>query len=148
MKKMLNQISRFCLQRSSGLLVLRVATGLVFLTHGWMKVEALSRTMEMFGHMGFMPEVGIFIAWLEVLGGLGLILGVATRMFGVAFGIEMVVAAALMGFARGITFELYLALASFAIALMGSGRYSIFPVECRECGGMLCKPGSEDCMKK
>jgi hypothetical protein len=34
--------------------------------------------------------------------------------------------------------EMFLAIMSFALALLGSGRYALFPVECRSCGGMVC----------
>jgi putative oxidoreductase len=86
-------------------------------------------------------EVGIFIAWLEVIGGLCLILGIATRFFGVVFAIEMLVAIFLTGVGRGYQsheMELFLVLVSLGIALAGSGRYSLWKMECNECGGMLC----------
>ncbi len=134
----INGISRIFYQRSSGLLLLRVSTGLIFILHGWMKVNALARTAVMFGHMGFPMWVGYFIAWLELIGGIALVLGILTRFFGVVFGIEMLVATFLVGFGRGLGLEFYLAMVSFSIALMGSGAFSVFPMECRECGGMLC----------
>ena len=133
-----NSISRFFYQRSWGLLILRVATGLIFLMHGWMKVNGLAQTVGMFGHMGFPAWVAYFIAWLELLGGLALILGIATRFFGVVFGIEMLVATFIVGFGRGLGFEFYLAMVSFAIALMGSGAFSVYKMECDTCGGFLC----------
>lgn len=133
-----NSISRFFYQRSFGLLLLRVSTGLIFLSHGWMKINNLAQVVGMFGHMGFAAWVAYFIAWLEVIGGLALILGVATRFFGVVFGIEMLVATFIIGFGRGLGLEFYLAMVSFAIALMGSGAFSVFPMECDRCGGFLC----------
>lgn len=134
----INGISRIFYQRSLGLLLLRVSTGLIFLLHGWMKVNDLARTAAMFGHMGFPMWVGYFIAWLEVIGGLALMLGILTRFFGVVFGIEMLVATFIVGFGHGLGLEFYLAMVSFAIALMGSGAFSVMPMECRNCGGMLC----------
>ena len=133
-----NSISRFFYQRSLGLLLLRVSTGLIFLSHGWMKVNHLAQAVGMFGHMGFAAWVAYCIAWLEVAGGLALMLGVATRFFGVVFGIEMLVATFIVGFGHGLGFEFYLAMVSFAIALMGSGAFSVFPMECGHCGGFLC----------
>jgi putative oxidoreductase len=135
----MNSLARFFYQRDLGLLLLRVATGLIFLLHGWMKVNNLMGTGLMFAHMGFPIWVGYFIAWLELVGGLALILGVATRVFGVLFGIEMLVATFLAGFSRGLGIEFYLAMVSFAIALMGSGRFSIYPAECLECGALYCE---------
>jgi len=142
-----NSISRIFYQRNWGLLLLRVATGLIFLMHGWSKVNGLSGVIAMFGHMGFPVWVAYFIAWLEVIGGLGLILGIATRFFGAVFGIEMLVATFLIGFGRGLGLEFYLAMVSFAIALMGSGRFSVFPMECASCGGFLCDGSQGVCVE-
>lgn len=153
MKTALNNASRFWYSRSLGMLLIRLEVGFVFFTHGLTKVESLSRTMQSFAHMGFPAWVGGFIALLEVIGGAALILGILTRVFAVAFGIEMLVAAFLSLGRAGMGgmpptwqatiggMEMFLAIMSFALALMGSGRYSLFRMECRDCGGMLCKPG-------
>lgn len=146
MRMLVNRLSRFFYQRNLGLLIVRVATGLIFLTHGWMKVQNTGMVEGMFAHMGFMAGTGTFIAWLELIGGAALILGVLTRVFAVAFGIEMLVAAIITGsLAKGVGLELYLALVSFAIALMGSGRFSLYRKECKDCGGMMC--AGKDCVK-
>jgi putative oxidoreductase len=141
MKSLINKTSRMGYNRSFGLLLIRVATGLVFFMHGWSKVNNLSGVEGMFVHFGLGGPVGIFIAWLELLGGLALILGVATRFFGVVFAIEMLVAILLTGVGRGYQpheMELFLMLVSLGIALAGSGRYSIWKMECDECGAMMC----------
>jgi len=142
MKKYINAMSRFCLNRSLGFVFIRVAVGLVFFMHGWNKVNNLSMVEGMFVHFGLGGGMGIFIAWLEVLGGLSLILGLLTRVFGVIFGIEMLVAIFLTGFGRGLyqphELEIVLMLLSFGLALAGSGRYSLLKMECDDCGGMLC----------
>lgn len=134
-----NSISRFSYRRGGGLLLLRVSTGIIFFLHGWMKVNNLSQTGAMFIHMGFSTPIGYFIAWLELVGGLALILGIATRFFGLVFGIEMLVATFVVGFGRGLGLEFYLAMVSFSISLMGSGSFSLFKMECNKCGGFLCK---------
>ncbi|MBA3789390.1 DoxX family protein [Patescibacteria group bacterium] len=134
----INRASRFFYNRSFGLLLIRVAIGVLFFTHGLSKVQSLSMVSAMFVHFGFFPWIGFLIAWLEVIGGLALILGVATRVFAVLFGIEMLVATLLIGFSRGLGIEFTLMLVSFGLALTGSGRFSIFKMECNECGGLLC----------
>jgi uncharacterized membrane protein YphA (DoxX/SURF4 family) len=139
MISIVNRVTRHTYNRSVGLLLIRLALGLLFFTHGLMKVQALSMVAQEFVHFGFFPWVGFFIAWLEVIGGLALILGVATRLFALLFGIEMLVATLLIGFARGIGVELILALVSFGLMFLGSGSYSIFKMECKKCGAMLCK---------
>lgn len=156
MKSALNHASRFWYSRSLGILLIRLEVGFVFFTHGLSKVEGMHRTMQMFAGMGLPAWVGGFIGLLELIGGAALILGVWTRVFAVALGIEMLVAAFLsLGHAGmgGMTptwqgtvggMEFFLSIMSFALALMGSGRYSLWRMECRDCGGMLCKPG-ENC---
>lgn len=152
MKSFINAVSRFCHNRALGLLLIRIATGLVFLMHGWQKVNHLDMVGGMMTGFGLPLWMGAFIAYLEVIGGLGLILGAATRVFGVAFGIEMLVAIFLTGGVsngyRPHELEIVLMLLSFGIALAGSGNYALYKMECDDCGGMLCTAGAEHCNKK
>jgi len=148
MKNLVNSVSRFCRNKSIGLLLLRIGLGVLFLVHGWSKIHNIPGTEMMFAHMGFPMWVGDFIAGLEVAGGIALILGIATRFFAALFGIEMLVAVLLNWGNISKTLggvELLLAVASFGLAFLGSGRYSLYPMECDDCGGMICKPGSADC---
>ena len=148
MRSFINDMSRFCHHRSLGLLLIRIATGLVFFMHGWQKIHSLAMVGGMMVGFGLPYSVGIFIAYLEVIGGLALILGIATRVLGVVFGIEMLVAILLTGIGRGYhahELEIVLMLLSFGLALAGSGKYSFFKMECSDCGGMLCN--GTDCPK-
>jgi uncharacterized membrane protein YphA (DoxX/SURF4 family) len=126
---MITTVRRLGYNRSFGLLLIRLALGLLFFTHGLAKVEALSQVTAMFVHFGFFPLVGFFIAWLEVIGGLALIVGIATRFFAFLFGIEMLVATLLVGFGRGIGIEFVLSVVSFGLMFLGSGRFSIYRME-------------------
>ena len=142
-------MSRFWYQQSLGLLLIRVVTGLVFLEHGWSKIHNVGMVSGMMLHLGvFAPGFfGPFISWLEVIGGLMLIFGILTRPVAVALGIEMLLAVFLTGFGHGLSshdLELMLMAASFGIALTGSGRLSLYRMECLHCGGMFCK-GNGDC---
>jgi putative oxidoreductase len=143
--------NRFFHNPSLGILIVRVMAGLVFLSHGWMKVEGISRAIVMFSGMGFPMFVAYFIAWLEVIGGIALVLGVATRIFGLLFGIEMVVAALLVSLPRGwnaMGFELLLAAVSFALAFTGSGAYSVLRKTFDRMGGLLCTDDGSVCIVK
>ena len=138
-----NSISRFFKHQSAGMFVLRLVTGLIFIAHGASKL-GIERVGAMMAHFGLPAALGVawFIALLEVIGGAALILGVATRLVGALFTIEMIVAIFLTGIGRGWSaheFELLLAAASLAIALSGSGDWSLYPMECENCGGFLCK---------
>ena len=145
MKKLVNKTSRFFYSPAFGLLLIRVAAGVIFLTHGWMKVQNIEQTVMFMGHMGLAPFIVYFISWLEVIGGVALILGVATRIFGIIFGIEMVVAMVFVGLGRGLGLEFVLALISFGVALTGSGKYSIYKMECKHCGGLMCNGEAGTC---
>jgi len=145
MKKIVNQTSRFFYSPAFGLLLIRVALGVVFLTHGWAKIQAIQNYVGMLGHFGIAPALVYFIAWLELIGGIALIAGIATRIFGFLFGIEMLVATLLVGFGRGFGIEFVLMLVSFGVALTGSGKYSAYKMECTHCGGMLCNGEAGTC---
>jgi putative oxidoreductase len=151
-KHWINEASRFCLNRSLGLLLIRLAVALVFFMHGWSKVNNIPGVEGMMTGFGFPAGTGMFIAWLEVIGGLSMALGVLPRVFGVVFGIQMIVAYFLTG-GFGSAYqrhelEIVLILLSFGIALTGSGKYSIMKMECDDCGGMLCDRGTSCPMKK
>lgn len=150
MKKLVNQTSRFFYSPAFGLLLIRVAVGLLFLLHGWSKISNMPGTLTMLMHFGLAPFLIYFISWLELIGGLALILGIATRIFGFLFGIEMLVAVVLFGAMRGFSpslfgFEFVLSLVSFGIALAGSGAYSVYKMECKHCGGLLCNGEAGTC---
>jgi putative oxidoreductase len=74
------------------LLLLRLAAGPIFFTHGWAKLAHASSTMTMFAGMGFPGWVGVLIGALETAGGLLLVLGLFTRVFALLLFIEMGVA--------------------------------------------------------
>lgn len=121
-----------------GLLVLRIILGLIFIIHGWGKVfgsgpAALGITQ----FSGFLGTLGVpaagFFAWLigllELVGGLGLLLGIATRPLAVLFAIEMAFAFILASKFRLPKGDLELMLfgVSLALALTGAGAYALMP---------------------
>ncbi|NIR43846.1 MAG: DoxX family protein [Gemmatimonadetes bacterium] len=89
----------------TGLLVLRVAMGIIFLLHGSMKLfggrESFVR--EMLAMVGWdMPNVLLtLVAIVETLGGLALMLGLFARLAGLVLAVEMVVAVALFHLGQG-----------------------------------------------
>ncbi len=123
----------------TGLLVLRVAMGIIFLLHGWMKLfggqESFVR--EMLAMVGWdIPNVLLMLlAIVEALGGLALMLGLFARLAAVVLALEMVVAVALFHLGQGFFivaipnvplaygFEYHVALVGglVCIALGGSG---------------------------
>lgn len=142
----IDRISRFFYHEHLGLFVLRLTTGAIFVVHGAMKIGNAPLVAHFFASIGLNPgmEWAWFIGLVEVLGGAALIFGVATRFFGAVLGVEMLAAIAFTGIGRGFgphEFELILAAASFAIALIGSGSWSLYPMECPACKGFLCEGG-------
>jgi putative oxidoreductase len=149
MKNFINKMSRFCYKPSLGLLLIRIAIGAVFLSHGWMKIGNVDMVTGMLGHMGVAASgfFGPFISWLEVVGGLMLIFGIFSRIAAAALGIEMIFAIFLTGIGKGFgphEMEILLMAGSLGIALVGSGKFALYKMECDNCAGMLCKG---DCSK-
>ncbi|QQD76729.1 DoxX family protein [Curtobacterium sp. YC1] len=120
---------------SLGLTALRIVLGAVFIAHGAQKfAQGIPTVAQGFSGMGVpLAEVAApLVAGLELVGGVLLVLGVATRVVGVLLAVDMVVAGLLAHatagfFAQegGFEYVLVLAVASLAVALTGPGRFSV-----------------------
>ena len=120
--------------RDAGLLILRVVVGATFLVHGIDKLIDLSGTESYFASLDI-PAPGLmapFVAATETVGGALLLLGLTTRLAGLALAGDMLVALLTEhigdGFfvaAGGIEFVLVLGSASLALVLTGAGRFSL-----------------------
>jgi len=75
-------------------LITRVVLGLVFLGTGWGKLHSLEDVTKFFASLGIpAPSVMTpFIAGLEFVGGICLIIGLGTRVFAALLGCTMIVA--------------------------------------------------------
>lgn len=124
-------------KRDISLLVLRIAGGIIFVFHGWQKVSNPEPTAMFFSSIGLPEFMGGVIGYIELIGGLMLILGVGTSYAAIVLGI--VIAVALFYVKGGAifrafnvpVFEIDLALLSImiAIATLGSGRFALKPDE-------------------
>src|SRR5512143_1793952 len=112
-----------------GLLVLRIAIAMIAL-HGISKLMNLAGTGAFFGKLGVpLPELmAVFIALLETVGGICILLGIATRVFGILIAFDLATAILLTNPLKGISpheMELWFMLTGIAIALTGPGKFSL-----------------------
>jgi len=129
-----------------GLLILRLGMGLIFLVHGWPKLNPNSPMKGTAGFAGFLKQMGVplpgLFAWvvalLETVGAVLLILGLGTRILAIGFAIDMVVAifVAKRGFMKvpfmaqqttGWEFDFALLAASLALLFTGAGSIALDP---------------------
>lgn len=110
-------------------LILRVIAGLTFAIHGVAKFQmGLENVAGFFGTMGLPAFIAYLVAFLEVVGGIALILGLGTRVFAGALSVVMLgaifkakLAVGFMGGEGGAGYELDLALLAMLVALGISG---------------------------
>jgi putative oxidoreductase len=132
MMKQLNRLSRFWYRPWAGLLLIRVALGLIFISHGWMKFNNVAGSVRFLGSVGVPEWLAYLVMLVEVVGGVMLIAGLFTRAAAVATGVVALFAFCLVKFPAGglsgSELELLLAAGSFGIALAGSGRARLLHV--------------------
>ncbi|CAA9549917.1 MAG: hypothetical protein AVDCRST_MAG59-1665 [uncultured Thermomicrobiales bacterium] len=131
-----------------GLTLLRVVVGLAFFMHGYQKLfqMGVGGVGGFFGSLG-VPAPGlaaIVVSLVELVGGLALIVGLLTRVFGVLLAVDMLVALLLVhrpnGFFAGdggIELVLVLGAAALSLALTGPGALALdnqLPIERRFAG--------------
>ena len=136
-----------------GLLIARIALGVIFAAHGYQKVFGMGvgNVTGMFSGLGIplAEVVGPFVAFLELIGGVLLALGAFTRIVGLLLAIDMLVAALLVHASAGIFidqggWELVGALGAGALALAaaGAGRFSADAVVLGRGGGSRSRAAS------
>lgn len=125
-----------------GLLILRVALGIIFPFHGWLKLNPNGPSKGPAGFAAFLKQMGVplpsFFAWivilLETVGAALLILGLGTRILALGFAIDMLMAIVLVkrGLMKarfmeqnGTGWEFEFALMVQALALVFTGAGSI-----------------------
>src|SRR5574341_584433 len=121
-------------QLDIGYLLVRLAAGIILLLSGYNKIVVMGfgAIGEAFGKMNIvLPSIsGPFIGLLEIVGGIGLIAGLFTRLFGLLFAIEFVVATytTWITLGRGYSgsrLEIMLLVVGLLLATHGAGKYSV-----------------------
>lgn len=119
-------------------LLLRIGLGVMFIAHSlWLKlfVFTLPGTAQFFGSIGLPPALAYLVFAAEAIGGVALVLGIATRP--VALALIPVLLGATWAHAGngwlftnpngGWEYPLFLALATAVQALLGAGAFALRP---------------------
>ena len=121
-------------------LPLRIGLGAIFIAHGLQKVfgmfsgPGIEGFSKMLADLGFAPSVfwAYLVAYIELIGGIFLILGILTRLTSGLLFIIMAVALLKVhlnsGFFLsngGYEYSLFLALACLSLLILGGGKLSI-----------------------
>jgi len=110
------------------LLVLRLVLGAIMIGHGYPKIfGGMSHHMESVRHLGLPGWLAYLSAGAEFFGGIGVVLGLLTRLAGLAILINMAVAIAKVHWKNGMMgqggyqFPLALGAMAFALIFFGAG---------------------------
>jgi putative oxidoreductase len=124
--------------RSPALLFIRLALGVVMFAHGAQKVfgwyggQGFEKTIQTFAGLGFAPWMTVVLMFIELVGSLGLIFGLLTRLS--ALGITITISVCMymnhikngffmnwFGTQSGEGFEYHILVLGITFALMASG---------------------------
>jgi len=119
--------------RPLALLLLRLALGIIFISHGYPKLFVNPhQTAAMMQHAGLPGYFAYIAGILEFFGGILLIFGLFTQIVGLIFAGEMAVAILKVHLPQGpilavknYEFPLILATAAFVLATIGAGLFSV-----------------------
>lgn len=125
----------------SGLLILRLGLGIMFIYHGWPKIAAGPHVWNILGMaMGklgvhFMPTFwGFMAAFAEFAGGICLCVGLVTRLACALLAFDMLVAATMhLTNGQGMAIASHAiedGIVFFALIFIGAGRYSLSHMLC------------------
>jgi uncharacterized membrane protein YphA (DoxX/SURF4 family) len=109
------------------ILVVRLIIGGIFIASGWMKVSAITQTVEMFATMGIPVFLTYVVSYAELAGGALIALGLWAELAAIVLAIIMVVAVYLTRTAGFAVFSMPLATLGGLLAIIatGAGRYAL-----------------------
>ncbi|TBL70736.1 DoxX family protein [Paenibacillus thalictri] len=120
------------MDRSVGTSILRIVLGITFLVHGFAKFETFDGIAGWFVSIGLPSFMPYLVTGVEILGGIGLILGFGTRLISVVIILLMAgaifkvkLAVGFLGDGKMAGYELDLALLVMALHLALSGSYTL-----------------------
>lgn len=109
------------------LLIARLIVGGIFIMSGWLKVSDMAATVGLFGQMGIPAFLAYAVSYLELIGGVLLVLGLFSCLVALVLSIIMIFAVWYTRSAGFQGFGLPLAMFAALLALIPShgGRYSL-----------------------
>ncbi len=113
---------------NTGMFLIRLAVGIVFVVQGWGKLSNLQGTIGFFAGMGIPAFLAYLISFGEFAGGVAMIAGVWTKWAG--FGLAIIMAGAVYftwdkGFIGGYALPFVLLLTALGISFIGPGTATI-----------------------
>lgn len=136
--------------KSLGLLILRLFVGIVFIYSGYEKLVHMDMIIGYFASIGLASFWAYVVAWVELIGGISVLVGYGSKVAATLLSIIMIVATYTTFVGMGINAAGYPFItlgASLALLFTGSGKYSFgshcgCPVKqgtcsadgCKECG--------------
>ncbi|UOQ91593.1 DoxX family protein [Halobacillus shinanisalinarum] len=124
------------MKKEVGALILRLTVGVIFFFHGLAKFQGgIENTVNMFADLGLPGVLAYVVAFVELIGGVALILGLGTRVVSLLLAVIMVVAIlkvkltnGLLGTGQAAGFELDLTLLAMSTYLIINGN-TLFSVD-------------------
>jgi len=122
-------------QQGLAVAIVRIITGVMFMMHGYQKLfmMGLPAITDGFTKMGIpMPTItAMLVTFLEFFGGIGLVIGLLTRLIALGLVVDMLGAIVLVHLANGFflptgyEFVLLLMVLSLSLVVGGPGRFSV-----------------------
>ena len=134
-----------------GIFLMRLALGIAFIYHGWMKMQSMEMTIGFFGTLGMGAFWAYVATYTELIGGIALILGIFVRYAGLLLAVTMAVAIMTVHWEKGFSlmqggyeYAFVLMIGSLALVTTGAGMYSLarrMKNACGCCDDNCCEGG-------
>ncbi len=115
-----------------GILLIRIALGVVFIYAGWLKLQMVDVVVTGFAAIGIPAFLAYVVMYTELIGGILLVLGLYVRVASILLAIIMTVATIKVHWAAGFSlanggyeYTFVLGLAAIALVTLGSGKYAL-----------------------
>lgn len=103
-------------------LVVRLAVGALFIKMGFDKVSNMAGTIAFFGSLGLAPVIAYAVAWIELVGGIAVLVGFYTKKVAAVLAVIMVGA---MYYTSVAALPLVTFIALCVLMYVGCGQYSV-----------------------